>query len=101
MSSRLAVLSVLVLTAIVVCWQPASAITSGFAAIAVVALAGVIIAMLTRSAWLAGALLTGPLRQSASALRRRSRGAACQRQLNPDAAGHSRPRAPSAAPAAA
>jgi hypothetical protein len=101
MGSRLAALGVLVLTAVVLCWQPASATSSGFAALAVVTLAGVIIALLTRSAWLAGALLTGPRRQSASALRRRSRSAACQRQLDPDAAGHSRPRAPSAAPAAA
>lgn len=101
MSGHLTALGVLVLTAVVVCWQPTSAISSGFAAIAVVALTSVIIALLARSAWLAGALLTGPLRQSAAALRRRSRGAACQRQLNPDAAGHARPRAPSAAPAAA
>ncbi|HYK29753.1 MAG TPA: DUF6412 domain-containing protein, partial [Streptosporangiaceae bacterium] len=36
-----------------------------------------------------------------SALWRKSRGAAFQRQLNPDAAGHARPRAPSARPAAA
>ena len=50
------------------------------------------------SHWLTGA---GPLLQQAVAMRRKSWGAVFQRQLNPDAAGHARPRAPSAAPAAA
>ena len=42
-----------------------------------------------------------PLIRRASALREKSWGAAFLRQRNPDAAGRSRPRAPSAAPAAA
>ena len=42
-----------------------------------------------------------PLIRRASALREKSWGAAFLRQCDPDAAGRSRPRAPSAAPAAA
>jgi hypothetical protein len=42
-----------------------------------------------------------PMIRRASALREKSWGAAFLRQSDPDAAGRSRPRAPSAAPAAA
>jgi hypothetical protein len=69
--------------------------------IAAAALAGAIVALLAQAARLAGALHGGPLLQRAAALRRKSWSAVFQRQLNPDAAGHVRPRAPSAAPAAA
>jgi len=86
-------------------WQPltahADARPSGMLAIAAAALAGAIITLLAQSAWLASALQEGPLVQRAAALRRKSWSAVFQRQLNPDAAGHARPRAPSAAPAAA
>ena len=85
------------------CWQltdHAPGTSAGLMALAAVALAGVLIALLARSGWPA-VLTAGPMRRRASALRRKSWGAAFQRQLNPDAAGHARPRAPSAVPAAA
>jgi hypothetical protein len=86
-------------------WQPLTAQAdvrpSAVLAIAAVALAGSIFALLARAAWLASALQAGPLLQRAAALRRKSWSAVFQRQLNPDSAGHVRPRAPSAAPAAA
>ena len=85
------------------CWQltpHGHSLPSGLVALAAVALAGVAIALLTRSGWLPR-LTAGPLLRRAIALRRKSWGAAFQRQLDPDAAGHPRPRAPSAAPAAA
>jgi Family of unknown function (DUF6412) len=86
------------------CWQLTGHVPAGSAgpllAFAAVALAGAAIVLLTRSGWLP-ALSAGPLLRRASALRRKSWGAAFQRQLDPDAAGRARPRAPSAAPAAA
>lgn len=86
-------------------WQlpsaDAHARPSAALAIAAVALACAIITLLAQAAWLAGALQDGPLLQRAAALRRKSWSAVFQRQLNPDAAGHARPRAPSAVPAAA
>jgi hypothetical protein len=91
---------------VAVCWQLAqhAATPSGALALASVALAAGIIAIIgraSRSGLLGPALTAGPLRQRASALRRKSWGAVFQRQRNPDAPGRSRPRAPSAAPAAA
>ncbi len=86
-------------------WQPltahADARPSAVLAIAAAALAGAIIALLAQASWLASALQEGPLLRRAAALRRKSWNATFQRQINPDAAGHVRPRAPSAAPAAA
>jgi hypothetical protein len=85
------------------CWQLTPhglAGSSGLMALAAVALAGAALALLIRSGFLAG-LRAGPLVRRAVALRRKSWGAAFQRQRDPDAAGHARPRAPSAAPAAA
>lgn len=86
-------------------WQPPTAQAyagpSAVLAIAAVALACAIITLLAQAAWLAGALQDGPLLQRTAALRRKSWSAVFQRQLNPDAAGHARPRAPSAVPAAA
>jgi hypothetical protein len=70
-------------------------------ALAAVALAGAAIAMLARAARLASAEQAGALLKRAIAERRKSAGAVFQRQRNPDAAGRARPRAPSAAPAAA
>jgi hypothetical protein len=70
-------------------------------AIAAVTLAGAIIAILARSARLASAQQSGALLKRAIAERRKSWGAVFQRQRDPDAAGRARPRAPSAASAAA
>ncbi len=86
------------------CWQltPHSVGTpSGLVAVAAVALAGTVMALLAQSAWLGELTSSGPLIGRAVALRRKSWSAAFQRLLNPDAPGHARPRAPSAAPAAA
>jgi hypothetical protein len=84
-------------------WLPNAGVAaySGRMAIAAISLAGAVIALLAQSGWLAIGLTSGPLRQRAAALRRKSDAAVFQRQLNPDAAGRARPRAPSAAPAAA
>jgi hypothetical protein len=90
-------------TSLAACWQLTPhglAASSGLMALAVVALAGAALALVIRSGFLAG-LRAGPLVRRAVALRRKSWGAAFQRQRDPDAAGHARPRAPSAAPAAA
>lgn len=86
------------------CWQlmPQSAgLAPGLMAIAAVTLAGAVVALLARSGWLCSAAATGPLTGRVVALRRKSLSAVFQRQLNPDAAGHARPRAPSAARPAA
>ena len=92
-------------TAVLVVWQQPAAHAlsrpSDLMAIAAVTLAGAVIAILARSAWLASAQQSGALLQRAIAERRKSWGAVFQRQRDPDAAGRSRPRAPSAAPAAA
>jgi Family of unknown function (DUF6412) len=85
------------------CWQLSPHVagaSAGLLALAAVAISCIAIALLTRSGWLAR-LTAGPLLRRASALRRKSWGAAFQRQLDPDAAGRARPRAPSAVPAAA
>jgi uncharacterized integral membrane protein len=101
------VLSVLgaIATAAVTTWlQPAGhglPVASELIAIAAVTLTGAVIAMLARSARLASAEQAGALLNRARAERRKSWGAVFQRQRNPDAAGRARPRAPSAAPAAA
>jgi hypothetical protein len=76
-------------------------LTSELIAIAALTLAGAVIAMLARSARLASAEQAGALLQRDLSERRKSRGAVFQRQRNPDAAGRARPRAPSAALAAA
>lgn len=92
-------------TAAVTAWLQPSAhalpLPSELMAIAAITLAGAIIAMLARSTRLASAQQAGALLKRAIAERRKSFGAVFQRQRNPDAAGRARPRAPSAAPAAA
>lgn len=97
--------SMIVLAALALWWQLLTAQTdtrpAAMLSMAAVALAGAIVALLAQAAWLASALQGGPLLQRVVALRRKSWSAVYQRQLNPDAAGHVRPRAPSAAPAAA
>lgn len=85
-------------------WQLAShavATPSGLMALAALALTGMVIAILAHGARIAAAATGRPLTSRVATLRQKSRGAVYQRQLNPDAAGHTRPRAPSAAPAAA
>jgi hypothetical protein len=68
-------------------------------ALTAVALVGIAVALL---AYGAGApAVAGPLMARVAALRDKAWSAAYQRQLDPSAAGRSRPRAPSAAPAAA
>jgi hypothetical protein len=86
------------------CWQlillSQGSTPSGMLASATVVLAGLALAFLAHGR-IATAVTTRPLAGRASALREKSRGAVFQRQLNPDAEGHPRPRAPGAVPAAA
>jgi hypothetical protein len=74
---------------------------TGLLAAVAITLAGLALALMAQSGRLAAALTTGPQQQRTAALRRKSWGAVYQRQLNPDAAGRARPRAPGAATAAA
>ncbi len=73
----------------------------GLMALAALALAGMALAFLAHAARIATAVTARPLTGRAAALRTKAWSAVFQRQLNPDAAGHARPRAPSAVPAAA
>jgi hypothetical protein len=70
-------------------------------ALAVTVLAAAIVACLVSAAWLGRISAAIPLVGRASALREKSWRAGFLRQRDPDAAGRPRPRAPSAAPAAA
>jgi hypothetical protein len=79
----------------------ALATPSGLMAVAAIALTGIIISFLAQSARVAAAVTARPQIGRAAALREKSWSAAFQRQLNPDAPGRARPRAPSAVPAAA
>ncbi len=85
-------------------WLPAghaaTPSASGLMAVAAVALTCMAVAFLARGAKIAAAVTARPLIRAAM-LREKSWSAAFQRQLNPDAAGRARPRAPSARPAAA
>ena len=98
--------SVLLLLAVI--WPVAGvgfAGQSGFtalsAAVLAAVLAGLAVTILAGSALLARAVTSGPLVSRAAGLREKSWCAAFLRQRDPDAAGRARPRAPSAAPAAA
>jgi hypothetical protein len=85
-------------------WQSlahAATTPSALVGVAAVAIAAALVVMVAHAAWPGTPLTAGPLLQRAVALRRKSWGAVYQRQLNPNAAGHARPRAPSAVPAAA
>jgi Family of unknown function (DUF6412) len=77
----------------------------GLTALATAVLAGAmfaaVLALLTSVASLSRTTAALPMIRRASALREKSWRAAFSRQRDPDAAGRSRPRAPSAAPAAA
>jgi hypothetical protein len=78
---------------------------SGLTALAAAVLAGAmfaaVLALLTSVASLSRTTAALPMIRRASALREKSWRAAFLRQRDPDAAGRSRPRAPSAGPAAA
>ncbi len=74
---------------------------SGLLALAAIALTGMLIALIARNAGIAAALTTLPLISRVAGLREKAWLARFQRQLDPDAAGRARPRAPSAVPAAA
>jgi ABC-type molybdate transport system permease subunit len=74
---------------------------TGMLAFTALVFAGLALAFLAHGARIAAAVTARPLSGRACALREKSRGAVFQRLLNPDAAGRIRPRAPSAAPAAA
>jgi len=78
---------------------------SGLTAVAAAVLAGAmlvaVLALVTSVAGASGLAAAIPLIQRASALREKSWRAAFLRQRDPDAAGRTRPRAPTAAPAAA
>jgi hypothetical protein len=73
----------------------------GLIALTAVTLTCMIAALLARGARLAAARTARPQTGQVTALFEKSWCAAFQRQLDPDAAGRARPRAPSAVPAAA
>jgi Family of unknown function (DUF6412) len=74
---------------------------SGLLAVAAIALTGMLVALIARNAGIATALTALPLTSRVAGLREKAWLARFQRQLDPDAAGRARPRAPSAVPAAA
>jgi hypothetical protein len=73
----------------------------GLLALAAIVLTGMLVALIARNASVTAARTALPLTSRAAALREKSWLARFQRQLDPDAAGRARPRAPAAAPAAA
>jgi hypothetical protein len=79
---------------------PAGASGVAVTALAVSALACALTVCLVAAAWI-GRIAAAPLASRAAALREKSWHAAFLPQRDPDAAGRPRPRAPSAAPAAA
>jgi hypothetical protein len=86
------------------CWQLAGhppTTPAGALAIAAVALIATLLAVAAHRRPTGSVIAAGPLLRRAVALRRKSWGAIFQRQRDPDAAGRPRPRAPSAAQAAA
>lgn len=80
---------------------PTGAATLAATVLAATVLASALIAALAVSGLLTGGPGLAPLTGRAAALRRKSWSAAFIRLRDPDAAGRSRPRAPSAGPAAA
>ena len=95
-----------VLTQLAGYWQAGSHIAtsasaSGLMALAAIALTGMLVAFLAHGARIAAAVTARPLTGRATALREKSWSAVFQRLRDPDAAGRTRPRAPSAVPAAA
>jgi hypothetical protein len=78
-----------------------SGLTAVAATILAGAMVGAVLALLSSVASASGLAAAIPLIRRSSALREKSWRAAFLRQRDPDAAGRARPRAPSAAPAAA
>ena len=78
-----------------------TALAIGGGAVLAGAVFAAVLALLTSVAGVSRATAALPMIRRASALREKSWRAAFLRQRDPDAAGRSRPRAPSAAPAAA
>jgi len=109
LTSALSALVSFVLALLTDLWQPAVhalAAPSGLSALAVTVLAGAVLAGALTVCLASGARLgrrsaAVPLARRAAALREKSWRAAYQEQCDPDAAGRPRPRAPSAALAAA
>jgi hypothetical protein len=112
LTSALSVLGSLVLALLADLWQLTVHVLvgpsgqSGLSTLAVTVLAGAVLAGALAVCLASGARLgrvsaAVPLARRAAALREKSWRAAYQQQRDPDAAGRPRPRAPSAAPAAA
>jgi Family of unknown function (DUF6412) len=80
---------------------PSGVMAVAAAVVATTVVAGVAAAVLALGAHASRAAARGPLISRAAALRKKSWSAAFLRLRDPDAAGRRRPRAPSAAPAAA
>jgi uncharacterized protein DUF6412 len=80
---------------------PGGLTSSAMTALAVTMLVGALVLCLASAAWLGRVSTALPLPGRAAALREKSWLAAFLRQLDPDAAGRPRPRAPSAVPATA
>ena len=78
-----------------------AALTGLAAAVLAGAMLGAVLALVASVASVSGLAAAIPLIRRASALREKSWRAAFLRQRDPDAAGRTRPRAPTAAPAAA
>ena len=76
-------------------------VPSGLLVLAAIALTGILVTPLAHSARVAAAVTAIPQGRRASALREKSWRAGSLPQRDPDAAGRARPRAPTAAPAAA
>ena len=76
-------------------------VPSGLLVLAAITLTGMLIALLAHSGRVAAAVTAIPQGRRAAALREKSWRAAFLPQRDPDAAGRARPRAPTAAPAAA
>jgi len=74
---------------------------SGLLVLAAITLTGMLIVLLAHSARVAAAVAAIPQGRRAAALREKSWRAGFLPQRDPDAAGRARPRAPTAAPAAA
>ncbi len=82
-------------------WRSSGLASSGLLVLAAVTLTGMLIALLAHGGRVAAAVTAIPQGRRAAALREKSWRAAFLPQRDPDAAGRSRPRAPTAAPAAA
>jgi hypothetical protein len=90
-------LALLALLAVLVGGKP----STGLAMLAAITLTAMLVALLAVGARMAAAVTAIPLGSRVAALREKSWRAAFLPQRDPDAPGRARPRAPSAAPAAA